>query len=186
MMGISRNHALRGYAVWTLCVPADAERPDGIPPERVPIGRGTSIIYQDLFDKTVIGWLTSRQTNQLTNQLPNELPRILSITVSNIAAVLRAGKVNVSETGISLMAGQRERLANARDGQNPPSGVDQPLVNIFGAGMKDRGAAFFGGVDAADFMADFRFFRVAARRHDHRYGGPLGPLGFHLIECAVY
>ena len=49
MTGISRNHAERGYAVWTLRVPVDAERPDGIPPDRVPIGRGTSISYQDLF-----------------------------------------------------------------------------------------------------------------------------------------
>ncbi len=48
--------------VTTLCVvmpsgraaaQADAERPDGIPPERVPIGRGTSIIHQHLLDKTV-------------------------------------------------------------------------------------------------------------------------------------
>ena len=51
-----------GILVTTLCVvmPSgrsasawDAERPDGIPPERVPIGRGTSIIYHDLLDKTV-------------------------------------------------------------------------------------------------------------------------------------
>ena len=53
MTGISRNHALRGYAVWTLCVRWDAERPDSIPPERVPTGRGTSIVYQNIFYKTL-------------------------------------------------------------------------------------------------------------------------------------
>ena len=51
-----------GILVTTLCVvmPSgrsasawDAERPDGIPPERVPIGRGTSMFYQDFFYKTV-------------------------------------------------------------------------------------------------------------------------------------
>jgi hypothetical protein len=52
-----------GILVTTLCVvmPSgrsasawDAERPDGIPPERVPIGRGTSMFYRDLFYKTVV------------------------------------------------------------------------------------------------------------------------------------
>lgn len=31
-MGISRNHTLRGYAVWMLRVRWDAEHPDCIPP----------------------------------------------------------------------------------------------------------------------------------------------------------
>lgn len=54
MIGISRNHALRGYGVWTLRVRWDAERPDVIPPERAPIGRGTSMIHHNFVDKTIV------------------------------------------------------------------------------------------------------------------------------------
>ena len=47
---ISLAVALRGYAVWTLRVRWDAERPGSIPPET----GGTSIIYQNIFHKTVV------------------------------------------------------------------------------------------------------------------------------------